>query len=244
MNELTKYRKITLERSFSLWNDFVSLFFPVTCVSCGKSLYKNENNICTYCLYHLPKSNFHLTNDNPVAKIFWGRINIQSAAAFYTFNKGGNVQQLIHQLKYKGQQQVGISLGKLYGYELRNCPDFNSVDVIIPVPLHAKKQRKRGYNQSVCFAEGLAETMQLAIDSTILFRSAASETQTKKTRFTRWKNVESIFYVQNEQQILNKHILLVDDVITTGATLEACAQALLNVKGVKVSVATIAYASN
>lgn len=244
MNELTKYRKITLERSFSIWNDFVSLFFPVTCVSCGKNLYKNENNICTYCLYHLPKSNFHLTNDNPVAKIFWGRINIQSAAAFYTFNKGGKVQQLIHQLKYKGQQQVGTTLGKLYGYELRNCPDFKSVDIIIPVPLHAKKQRKRGYNQSTCFAEGLAETMQLTVDSSVLFRSAASETQTKKSRFTRWKNVESIFYVQNEQQILNKHILLVDDVITTGATLEACAQALLKTKGVKVSVATIAYASN
>jgi ComF family protein len=244
MNVLTKYRKITLEKSFSLWNDFVSLFFPVTCVSCGKALYKNENNICTYCLYHLPKSNFHLTNDNPVAKIFWGRINIQSAAAFYTFNKGGKVQQLIHQLKYKGQQQVGICLGKLYGYELRDCPDFKSVDVIIPVPLHAKKQRKRGYNQSTCFAEGLAETMRLAVDPGVLFRSAASETQTKKTRFTRWKNVESIFYVQNEQQILNKHILLVDDVITTGATLEACAQALLKIEGVKVSVATIAYASN
>jgi ComF family protein len=244
MNELTKYRKITLEKSFNLWNDFVSLFFPVTCVSCGKALYRNENNICTYCLYHLPKSNFHLSNDNPVAKIFWGRINIRSAAAFYTFNKGGKVQQLIHQLKYKGQQQVGISLGKLYGYELRNCLDFNGIDVIIPVPLHAKRQRKRGYNQSACFAEGLAETMQLAIDSTVLFRSAASETQTKKTRFTRWKNVESIFYVKNEHQILNKHILLVDDVITTGATLEACAQVLLKVNGVKVSVATIAYASN
>jgi ComF family protein len=244
MNELTKYRKITLEKSFNIWNDFVSLFFPVTCASCGKTLYKNENNICTYCLYHLPKSNFHLTNDNPVAKIFWGRINIQSAAAFYTFNKGGKVQQLIHQLKYKGQQQVGISLGKLYGHELRNCADFKSVDVIIPVPLHAKKQRKRGYNQSACFAEGLAETMRLAVDSNVLFRSASSETQTKKSRFTRWKNVESIFHVKNEQRILNKHILLVDDVITTGATLEACAQALLKVKGVTVSVATIAYASN
>lgn len=244
MNELTKYRKITVERSFSLWNDFVSLFFPVVCASCGKNLYRNENSICTYCQYHLPKSNFHLTNDNPVAKIFWGRINIESASAFYAFNKGGKVQELIHQLKYKGQQQVGVSLGKLYGYELRNSIDFKDVDVIIPVPLHAKKQRKRGYNQSTCFAEGLAQTMHLTVDSTVLFRSAASETQTKKSRFTRWKNVESIFYLQNEQRITDLHILLVDDVITTGATLEACAQTLLKVKGVKVSIATIAYASH
>jgi ComF family protein len=244
MNGITKYRKITSEKIFNLWNDFVSLFFPVICVACGKNLYKNENSICTYCLYHLPKSNFHLTNDNPVAKIFWGRINIQSAASFYAFNKGGKVQQLIHQLKYKGQQHVGVSLGKLYGYELRNSIDFKNIDIIIPVPLHAKKQRKRGYNQSVCFAEGLAQTMQLTVDSTVLFRSAASETQTKKSRFTRWKNVESIFHTQNEQRIAHKHLLLVDDVITTGATLEACAQALLKTDGVKVSIATIAYASN
>jgi ComF family protein len=244
MNAITKYRKITLERSFNVWNDFVSLFFPVVCVSCGKSLYKNENNICTYCLYHLPKSNFHLTNDNPVAKIFWGRINIQSAASFYAFNKGGKVQQLIHQLKYKGQQEVGVSLGKLYGYELRNSVDFKSVDLIIPVPLHTKRQRKRGYNQSACFAEGLAKTLHRPVDLSVLFRSAASETQTKKSRFTRWKNVESIFYTRNEQQVAHKHILLVDDVITTGATLEACAQTLLKIEGVKVSIATIAYASN
>jgi ComF family protein len=244
MNAITKYRKITLERSINLWNDFVSLFFPVICVSCGKSLFKNENSICTYCLYHLPKSNFHLVNDNPVAKIFWGRINIESAAAFYTFNKGGRVQHLIHQLKYKGQQQVGVSLGKLYGYELRENNAFKGIDVIIPVPLHAKKQRKRGYNQSMCFAEGLAETMHLTVDSDSLFRSIASETQTKKSRFTRWKNVESIFYTKNEEPLTGKHILLVDDVITTGATLEACAQTLLKINGVKVSIATIAYASN
>lgn len=244
MNAITKYRKITLERSFNVWNDFVSLFFPVTCMACGKSLFKNENSICTWCSYHLPKSNFHLINDNPVAKIFWGRINIHAAAAFYTFNKGGRVQHLIHQLKYKGQQHVGVSLGKLYGYELRNSVDFKGIDIIIPVPLHSKKQRKRGYNQSTCFAQGLAETMGLTVNSTVLFRSAASETQTKKSRFTRWKNVERIFYTKNEEQLTDKHILLVDDVITTGATLEACAQALLKTQGVKVSIATIAYASN
>src|SRR6185295_8601533 len=115
MTVITKYRKLASEKTFILWNDFISLFFPVVCVSCGKSLFKNESSVCTYCLYHLPLTGFHLTNDNPVAKIFWGRINIESATAFFTFSKGGNVQQLIHQLKYKGQQHVGVSIGKLVG---------------------------------------------------------------------------------------------------------------------------------
>lgn len=244
MTMITKYRKLISKKTFHIWNDFVSMFFPVVCVSCGKNLFKNENSICTYCLYHLPQTGFHLTNDNPVAKIFWGRINIEAAAAFYTFNKGGHVQQLIHQLKYKGQQQVGVDLGKLYGFELQNSSPFSTVDLIVPVPLHKVKQRKRGYNQSACFAQGLAETLKRETDTTILFRSSSSESQTKKSRFFRWKNVENLFYIKNEHRLQHKHILLVDDVITTGATLEACAQTLLKIEGVKLSIATIAYASN
>ena len=227
-----------------LFQDFSSLLFPVVCASCGKNLYKSETSFCTYCLYHLPKTNFHLINDNPVAKIFWGRINIRAAASFYLFNKGGQVQHLIHELKYKGQKNAGVKLGKIYGHELRKNPDFGNADLIIPVPLHAKKLKKRGYNQSACFAEGLAETMQLPMNSGILVRLFESETQTKKSRFTRWKNVEQLFAVKNEQAIAYKHVLLVDDVITTGSTLEACAQALLKVSGVQVSIATIAYAAN
>ena len=244
MNVITKYRKFFSEKTFNLWNDFVSLFFPLICLSCGKNLFKHENCICTHCLYHLPKTGFHLINDNPVAKIFWGRVNIQAAASFYTFSKGGKVQQLVHQLKYKGRQDVGVTLGKLYGFELLNAPCFNSIDLIIPVPLYKKRQRKRGYNQSACFAEGLAKTMSREINLTSLFRCASSESQTKKSRFIRWKNVEDLFYLKNEEQLKHKHILLVDDVITTGATLEACAQTLLKIEGVKLSIATIAYASN
>lgn len=227
-----------------LIHDFSCLLFPVVCAACGKALYKSESCFCTSCLYHLPKTNFHLSNDNPVAKIFWGRINIHSATSFYTFNKGGSVQHLIHALKYKGQKNVGRKLGKIYGYELRKNPSFSRADLIIPVPLHAKKLRKRGYNQSACFAEGLAETMHVPVDSHILVRLFESETQTRKSRFTRWKNVEQLFEVKNEQAIANKHILLVDDVVTTGSTLEACAQALLKINGVQVSIATIAYAAN
>jgi ComF family protein len=244
INLITKYRKFFSEKIFSLGHDFISLVFPEICSSCGKNLFKNEISLCTHCLYHLPKTNFHLENDNPVAKIFWGRINIEAAASFYTFNKGGKVQHLIHQLKYKGQQHVGTTIGKLYGQELLNTPDFNSIDLIVPVPLHKTKQRKRGYNQSACFAQGLAMAMNRETDSTVLFRSFSSQTQTKKSRFTRWKNVETIFYTKIDERLQYKHILLVDDVITTGATLEACAQALSKIKGVKLSIATIAYAAN
>lgn len=244
MNEITKYRKITLKKTVHIWNDFISLFFPVVCVSCGKSLFRNENRICTHCLYHLPRTGFHLINDNPVAKIFWGRVNIQAAAAFFTFTKGGKVQQLIHQLKYKGQKEVGICIGNWYGHELRTNQVFQTIDLIVPVPLHKKKLRKRGYNQSAYFAEGLASSLHIPTDPAILFRSSASETQTKKSRFFRWKNVEHLFYIKNENRIQHKHILLVDDVVTTGATLEACAQALLKIEGVTVSIAAIAFASN
>ncbi len=142
-------------------NDFISLIFPHVCASCGKSLYKNERSICTYCAYHLPKTNFHLDNENPIAKIFWGRINIHSAGAYYGFNKGSKVQHLIHQLKYKGKKDVGVTIGKWYGNDLKQNTDFNTVDVIIPVPLHPTKEKKRGYNQSNYFAEGLAHSMNV-----------------------------------------------------------------------------------
>lgn len=225
-------------------NDFIALLFPHVCVSCGKSLYKKEHSICTYCAYYLPKTNFHLDNDNPIAKIFWGRVPVFSAAAFYGFNKGGKVQHLIHQLKYKGQKHIGVSVGKLYGYELKYCDDFNCIDTVIPVPLHPKKKKKRGYNQSDGFAEGLAESMNVKADLKTLYRAVESETQTKKSRFSRWQNVESIFQLRNADALEGKHILLVDDVITTGATLEACAHTLLQVPGVKISIVTIAYAAH
>lgn len=222
-------------------NDFLSLIFPKICYSCGKSLFKREDCICIYCHYHLPRTNFHLDADNPVQKLFWGRVNIHSATAMYLFNKGSQVQGLIHQLKYRGKKEIGVSLGKYYGRELKNAQLFSSADMVIAVPLHSKKLKKRGYNQSEAFAAGLAESMELENGSPVMIRTNESETQTRKSRFERWKNVEEIFKVTLPEKIEGKHIILADDVVTTGATLEACAGKILEVPGTKVSVVTISY---
>lgn len=172
----------------------------------------------------------------------WGKAPVYSAAAFYFFTKGGKVQQLLHNLKYNGKKELGYEIGKLYGLELKSAPLFNNVECVIPVPLHQIKLKKRGYNQSDFFADGLAESLQIPSHKEILFRAKATSTQTKKSAFERWLNVDSIFKLRNENKIEGKHILLVDDVITTGSTFESCASALLSVPGTKVSVAAIAVA--
>ena len=226
-----------------LWiEDLFSLIFPRICACCGNSLWKHEEIVCTSCKYHLPKTGFHLERDNPVARVFWGRVPIESAAAYLYFNKGSRVQQLVHQLKYKDRKDVGIWLGKQYGHLLRYSPFFDHVDLIIPVPLHKKKIMKRGYNQSEQFAIGLSESMKIPMEARILVRGKHTETQTKKSRFSRWENVKDIFLIEYPEKLTGRHVLLVDDVITTGATLESCLQCLLNVTGTRASVATIATA--
>ena len=226
----------------SLFDDFISLIFPRLCLACESSLYKYERTICSDCRYHLPKTNFHLEADNPVAQLFWGKAPIHSAMAFYHFSKGGKVQHLIHQLKYKGQKEVGITIGNFLGTELSKAPLFETVNYIVPVPLHPKRMKTRGYNQSEMIGIGIAETMNVELDTNVLYRTFASETQTKKSRYHRWENVKEIFAVRNTEKFENQHILLIDDVITTGATIEACVNELINIKGIKVSIACLAWA--
>jgi len=227
----------------NLINDFISLLFPLTCLSCGNHLYKNETIICTYCLLHLPKTDFHLDPENPVSKVFWGRVKIEAGSAFYYYRKGNKVQNLIHQMKYNGHKEVGIFLGESYGNVLKDIEPFNSVEKIIPIPLHRKKLKKRGFNQAEMFAIGLSRSMNAELDVESVQRTVATTTQTKKSRYKRWENVSDIFEVKNSERITGKHILLVDDVITTGATMEACIQAILKITDTKVSVASIAFAS-
>lgn len=225
----------------STLTNFLNLFYPDLCVVCGEHLLYQEEYICTSCLYNLPKTKFHLDKNNPVAELFWGRTKIENASAFYYYVKGSKYQKMIHKFKYHGIKEIGFVLGKALGNEIKNS-DFSDIDIIIPVPLHPKKLRKRGYNQSDWIAMGLGETMNKIVDCKNLYRNIHTSTQTNKSRFERWKNVENIFKLRQKNQLINKHILLVDDVITTGSTLEACANAILEVENTKVSVATLAIA--
>lgn len=231
---------MNLQRNYL--SDFVSLLFPELCAACHESLMANEHLICTTCIYDLPYTNFHLQADNIVARQFWGKIPLEAAYTLFYFNKGGKIQNLMHQFKYKGPKQIGNTLGRIAGEQLIKNDIFNSVDFIIPVPLHKKRLQQRGYNQSACFAEGLAQKLNALVEIDNLIRPKATETQTHKSRFERFENMREVFTIVNSERLTNKHILLVDDVITTGSTLEACGARLLEIPGLKLSIATIAYA--
>lgn len=223
-------------------HDFFALLFPDLCRACADSLVAGEKYICTACLYDLPYTDFHLYADNIVARLFWGRVPCHAAMAMLYFRKGSRVQQLIHQLKYKDQTDLGITLGKMLGERLAMHADYHQAEVILPVPLHPKKERSRGYNQSRTIADGIALVLQLPVSSSYLLRERQTSTQTKKNRYRRFENMKSVFAVPNPQTLAGKHVLLVDDVITTGATLEACTQVLLEAGVSKISIAALAFA--
>jgi len=222
--------------------DFVSLLFPELCPACGESLIAAEWLMCTQCRYNLPFTNFHLQADNIVARQFWGKINVQAAYALYYFNKGGKVQNLMHHFKYKGMHRIGDLLGTIAGQQLIQNDVFKTVDYIIPVPLHKTRLKQRGYNQSKCFADGLSKTLGSSVNDGALVRVKATETQTHRSRFLRFENMQEVFKAIDSKNLENKHVLLVDDIVTTGSTLEACGTELLKIPGLKLSIATIAYA--
>lgn len=226
---------------YDLWDDFLSLLFPRLCCGCGTHLLRNEILICTECQVVIPRTNYHLVKDNPVETLFWGRCKIERAAAFSFYTKGSRIRRIIQNLKYKGIREAGNELGRIYAVSLKSSSFLDDIDLIMPVPLHPVKERKRGFNQALCIAEGISEISGLPVFKDVLFRKRPSETQTRRSRFERWMNVEGIFSVSTVvNELEDKHILIVDDVITTGSTIESCASELLKIKGVKLSVAAIA----
>lgn len=218
------------------------LFYPLHCSLCNRELSGTEEVLCLPCVLQLPRTGFHHILNNPSYQNFTGRIPIEKATSLVYFTKEGMMQHLMHHFKYKGKAVIGKYMGKLLGEELKKYNWLDNIDAIIPVPLHRKKEFKRGFNQSASFAEGIAETSGKPVLSHILKRIKNTSTQTHKSRAERIDNMRDVFELRNKEQINQKHLLLVDDVLTTGATLEACALALLKQVNVKISIATLALA--
>lgn len=220
--------------------DFLSLFYPDYCPACGAVLMRNERCVCTNCSIHLPRTEDSLFSPNPTERLFWGRVPVVAAAALFKFKKGGGVQSLIHHLKYKNRPDIGRYFGRMLGEELRQNPQFLTVDALVPIPLHPKKRRLRGYNQSEEIAAGIAMALERPVWPDVLVRQVATSTQTKRSALQRWENVRTVFAVPDPARIAGKHLLLVDDVITTGSTMEAAANKLLEAPNVIVSLAALA----
>jgi len=228
----------------SFLKNFIHLFYPQLCFACLQHSPMPKSSICTHCHYKIRPTNYHLLDTNPVLERFWGRVELHHATSIFTFTKGGILQNLIHQLKYKKRPQIGLELGKMTGNILKKSPYYQDIDYIIPVPLHPKKEHIRGYNQAAKYAQGIAETLDTEWSGNFLIRNTHTESQTKKSRLERFENVMRVLEVRNMDALTGKHLLLVDDVITTGATLEACSIKLLEIANTKVSLASIALATH
>jgi len=225
-----------------MFESLINLFFPKVCSGCSSFLLTNENVICTVCRHDIPLTNHHLIINNDAFKKFYGRIPVLHASALFYFHKKGIVQQLIHNLKYKGHEEIGAILGEWYAEDLRTIALLHTADEIIPVPLHRRKLKERGYNQVTTFGKSLSTSLKIDYNDSLLKRNVYSKTQSKKTLLGRTEGIETIFSVTFTEKDHNKHFLLIDDVITTGATLEACSRALLQIPGAKISVVCMAMA--
>jgi len=218
----------------------VNLFFPKVCYTCDNELLDFENYVCTKCRHDLPITNFHFDNNNAVKKVLYGRVKVENATSLLRFENKGIVQQLIHNLKYRGFEDIGVFLGEWLGNELRTIEKYKDIDIVIPVPLHKNKLKKRGYNQVDKFAQEIAKALAVLHNNKVLIKVTSTTSQVNKKRFARWQITNELFAIEHPDQIENKHILLVDDIITTGATLEACINVLNTAKNVKISIATMA----
>lgn len=227
----------------SLLNDLLHLFYPHTCAGCGSDLLEQHQHICFLCHYQLPLTGFEKNAGNPVEQLFYGLLPVQAASATYYFNKQTSLQQLIHALKYKNRPEVGLQLGRWMGQQLQQSNRFTTVQALVPMPLFIHRQQQRGYNQAERLCAGMAEVLQLPVLEDAVIRSKATSTQTRKNRVERRENVADSFLIAKPEALQGKHLLLVDDVVTTGATLEACGSALLQGAAVQLSVATLAWAT-
>jgi ComF family protein len=245
--ELTPHNRFAPEMMLRpLLADLAALFFPRPCLACREPLVAGEAHLCTTCRAELPYTDYHLLPPaaNPLARRFWGKLPVQQVFSYLRFVRHGRVQQLLHQLKYQGQSQVGSALGQLYGAELLAAGLGQAFDLIVPVPLHRRKLARRGYNQAESFATGLAVALPCPSAAYALRRTEHTASQTRKGRAERWQNVATVFEVPEPATVAGRHILLVDDVLTTGATLEACGAALLAAGASAISIATIATADS
>lgn len=218
------------------------LFYPQVCSACGNDVHTKSSQLCIRCLATLPETGFEFHPENPVEKIFWGRIPIIAATAQFYFTKDSMIQHLMHLFKYKGNRELGMQLGRIMGQQLQKTDRFK-VDGLVPLPLHPAKERKRGYNQASILCQGMSEVMQVPVLESLVERPTHTETQTHKGRIERWTNMEGKFIINDPVSINNKHLLLVDDVITTGATLESCGNTLLQAGSTRLSIATLCVAA-
>lgn len=243
MRTIGSQRKIRLQDSVrAAFRDALALLFPELCVGCERALVSQEKHLCTYCLYHLPVTGFHLDTNNLAARQLSNRLPLVAVASYLYFSAGSSVQRIIHRIKYQKGFTLAEHLGFLYGMELSKSEAFRSCDLIVPVPLHKKRLRWRGYNQSEYFARGLARALSIDVNTDSFLRADHSKSQTKsKNRWERFENIQGIFQITHPARFEGKHILLVDDVLTTGATLEACCLPLLQISGLRISIATIAF---
>jgi len=223
-------------------SDAMHLFYPHLCQGCGSDLLQKENLLCLKCIHELPHTGFEKHAGNPIEKYFWGRLPVAAAHSAFYFTKDTLIQHLIHQLKYKGNTAIGRYLGALMAERMLQCGRFSGVDLVIPLPLYPEKEHRRGYNQAAVIGEGMSLVMNVPMDIKSVLRQRSTETQTRKHRTARWLNVDNSFILADDHRISGKHLLLVDDVITTGATLEACGRAMLRNRDVQLSIATLAHA--